>query len=206
MNGRRYVNSDWVENFDDSLIPSVPSPPAGSCLCADSKLRTARPICFRLFAHADRRAASRGLHGGEQQGHQHADDRDDHQEFDERKTTGGEGRGERESGRRTPRDRSSADQRCGIRESCNSHGRWWTATHGYLPLSQETRYAGGGGWMVDGLRRHIRHPRIEKNTSFCCVRFRQAYAARPTKPAANTASVEGSGTPTVTKRLPEPVM
>ena len=59
MNGKRCVNSDCVENFDDLLVQSVPSPPAGSFLCADSKLRIARPICFRLLAQADRRAASR---------------------------------------------------------------------------------------------------------------------------------------------------
>ena len=44
----------------------------------------ARPICLRLFTHWMRRAASRRLHGRQQQRDQHGDDGDDDQELDQR--------------------------------------------------------------------------------------------------------------------------
>ena len=51
-----------------------------------SWFRQPRASCLRLFRHSAIRAASRGLHGRQQQRNQDADDRDNDQEFDERET------------------------------------------------------------------------------------------------------------------------
>ena len=61
MNGNSNVNVDCCAKHVTLLAPSdnVPSPPLGSFLLADSKLRTAKPICFILLVHWARRAASR---------------------------------------------------------------------------------------------------------------------------------------------------
>ena len=49
----------------------------------------ARPSCLRLLTHCERRAASRGLDGRQQQRDEHGDDGDDDEQLDQREAEAG---------------------------------------------------------------------------------------------------------------------
>ena len=66
--------------------PVYPQPPEAKCPLVCSKVSMARPICLRLFWHCTPARPQRGLHRRQQERDQDADDRDDHQKFDERET------------------------------------------------------------------------------------------------------------------------